>query len=140
MAGVGEIRQAIADAVADATGIRVYPYVPLKPEPPCAIVWPDRGQFQAFGRGQDEWHFTVQMLVPLNDDRSAQARLDEWISGYGETSVRQALYNATALNIPQKSASCAALEVNEYTVVTAGDGRQFLAANLDVRVLTKGTE
>jgi hypothetical protein len=64
VAGIGE--------VLESAGWRTYLYPLDNPSPPCAVVYPQAGNFEtAMGLGTDEWTFIVDVMWPTNSDRAA---------------------------------------------------------------------
>jgi hypothetical protein len=91
MAELGEIREALADALSVLPDAQVSAYFLHQPTPPAMHIYPGPMTYDvAFGRGLDLWTFQIQAFVPLTSDIAAQRRLDEWLNAEGSTSIKQA--------------------------------------------------
>jgi hypothetical protein len=99
MAGLPEIRKALADTLEGLPSLTGYPQAPTSaPLLPAVIVMPKRIQFgRAMGGGtKDAYEFELIVVVQTADSQLAQATLDPYLSGYGTKSIRQALFLASA--------------------------------------------
>ncbi len=79
--GFVAIRQALSDAL-EASGLRCYPTVQEKVEPPCAWIVPDdpvADYREAFDLGTTCFHVKIRLLVARVDVRSAQNQMDDFI-------------------------------------------------------------
>lgn len=80
---------------AQIVGLRVYDFVPDKPEPPCVIIAPpfpgDFADFDVTFGGGVQWTLAVKVLVSRATDRSAQEALDPYLGAAGASSIRAAL-------------------------------------------------
>jgi hypothetical protein len=66
--------------------------VPDEPKPPIAVIFPETVSFDtSFGRGLDEYTFTIQLIVSKVSDRNAQSNLDGYCNPDGATSVKAAV-------------------------------------------------
>lgn len=138
MASLSAIRSALADtigaAIDDLTG---YPTVPEVANLPAFVVMPRAVDFtQAFGRGVDRYDFDVIVLVSRRDDELAQADLDEYVNGFGEKSIRQAIWNARDLGIGVDATVTA---VSDYGAQYDVGDISNAGARFAVQVLTSGT-
>lgn len=138
MASLKAIRDAIKETVESAIpSITCYDTVPESPNLPAVIVQPAVGDFNvAFGRGTDRWEFDLIVLVSWGESDVAQDELDGYISGAGETSIRQAIFNARKLGLTDTDASVSAM--SEYGGKTAA-AMDHLGAVLRLVVVTSGT-
>lgn len=94
MASVKEIRTALAALLEAGLGseLTVTAYMTANPVPPCADLFPTPVEYDAaFGRGSDDWTFTVRVFVDAADDVSSQETLDEFLAPAGPKSVKAAL-------------------------------------------------
>ena len=72
-------------------GLRVYAYVPDKPEPPCAIVYPAADQYVDYHDSFDgaaTIRFRILVLLSAASDRQGQEQMDRLLSsGVGDSLV-----------------------------------------------------
>lgn len=136
MPELADIRQGLADRLDTIPDIQVSPYVLSNPTPPAAHLFPETVEYDmTFGRGHDDWFFTVQAFVGMTGDIAAQINLDRMLAPSGESSVKEALETGPAITGVQDVhvLSCAGYRI--YTRPT-GD---VLGAEWRVRVLLQGT-
>ena len=88
---VHTVRSNLAGTVATIDGLRSVAYVPPKIVPPMAVVSVGAGRYDDTFAGSMTAEFGVLVLVARADDRSAQARLDDYISPTGTYSVKTAV-------------------------------------------------
>lgn len=113
MATLTEIREALADAIADgvAAEMSVYERVADVAQVPAAVVMPRKADWAvAFARGTDEWTFDVYILVGRSDTTSSQEELDEFLTGAGPNSVREVLFNNPTLGIADVDAFASGMD------------------------------
>lgn len=92
MALISELRTGISTNLATIPGLRASSTVPDNPNPPIAIVLPDGITFDdSFQRGMNTYTFTVMVIVGRADERTAQNRLDAYVSGTGNSSIKRAI-------------------------------------------------
>lgn len=102
MAGLTQIRKAIATTIKNGVETQLYTYdtLPDNPQMPCAIIEPTDANFDgAMTQGMDTWYFHVYILCARGDASAAQRQLDQFITGGGVNSVRRALYVRPDLNL-----------------------------------------
>ena len=91
-ATVSEVSVALRDALKSVPGLRVVEYIPDSLNPPMATVGVDTVVFHgAFGAGNPRYVFTVSLVVARASDRTAQKRLDDYLSYSGAQSIRAAI-------------------------------------------------
>lgn len=92
---LAETRTALAELLQEHFGdeIQVSPVMLADPTPPAAHVYPTPVEFdETFGRGADEWTFTVQVFVDdAGGDEGMQLLLDEYLEPSGPRSVKEAI-------------------------------------------------
>lgn len=92
MTAMTDLRVGLANRLATITGLRSSATIPDNPMPPVAVVMPGRVSYDtAFGRGSDEYEFTIMVIVGRVADRSSQTNLDEFCASSGNTSVKAAV-------------------------------------------------
>lgn len=92
MALISDIRTGLANRLAIITGLRTSSTVPDNPSPPIAIVQPDGISYDdTFQRGMHTYTFTIMVIVGRADERTAQNRLDAYVSGTGSSSIKLAI-------------------------------------------------
>ena len=78
---IQDIREGIVSNLSSISGLRTSVDIPDNPSPPIAFVGLESVQYdQSFQRGLTEYNFTVTVLVGRVSERSAQRKLDEYIS------------------------------------------------------------
>jgi len=88
---IADIRDGIVSNLATISGLRTSVDIPDNPSPPIAFVGLESVQYdQSFQRGLTEYNFTVTVLVGRVSERSAQRKLDEYISN-GARSIKLAI-------------------------------------------------
>jgi hypothetical protein len=79
---VFEIRTALATAVSSISGLRTSAFIPDNPNPPIAVVMPERIEYDLNARrGADTYTFSIMVIVSRSDERSAQRELDAYLIG-----------------------------------------------------------
>jgi len=92
MPTLSDIRSGLATNLATVDGLRTSAFVPDEPKPPIAVIFPENISFDsAFGRGLDEYTFTIQLIVSKVSDRNAQSSIDAYCNPDGDSSVKQAV-------------------------------------------------
>lgn len=81
----------LAETLKGISGLRATAFVPPKVEPPMAVVSLGAGLYDDTLAGSMAATLNVLVLVSRSDDRSAQARLDDYISPTGTYSVKAAV-------------------------------------------------
>lgn len=142
MADLMTIRAAIIDTLeAGIPGLKGYKTIPENALVlPAVVVQPLNSDFTvAFGRGTDESNFVLLVLVSYNHLEVAQTNLDPFVSGSGEKSIRQCIWNNRSLGI---GADAHIGRMYDYGMRFEGDyqGRSHeqLGARLSMTVYTKG--
>jgi hypothetical protein len=106
--------------------------MPEDPNPPVAIVAPQSILYDtAMGRGLDTYNFTITVVVGRADGRSAQNKLDAYVSSTGSSSIKVALESDRKLDGQCKDLRVTAM--NSYGSISIGE-IQYLAAEFDVVV------
>lgn len=102
MPTITEIREALATRFATIPGLRVHAEAPGQINPPVAIIIPGMGNQTSqgsavvsydstFARGSNDYLFTAKLVVAKPDDRTAQNKLDSYLSVDGANSLYTAL-------------------------------------------------
>lgn len=97
---IADVRQALADALNLIEGVRAVGWLTDLIEPPggggvYATVRLDQVDYDVvFGRGADQWNYTVSCFVSATDSVRGQKRLDDLREPAGATSVKVALEDA----------------------------------------------
>jgi hypothetical protein len=129
MASLSELRTGIATNLATITGLRTAATIPDNPNPPVAIVTPDGISYDsAFGRGMQEYRFTVTVLVGLVSERSSQNKIDAYCSSTGSSSIKLAVESDKTLD--GAAFDVRVSEMRTYSSVSVGDvkylGAEFI--------------
>lgn len=131
MATVSGIRQGIADNLAAISSLRVSPTMVDSPRPPIAMVYPSSIDFDLnANRGADTYTFVIFVLVGRADDRSAQNRLDGFITG--PNSVKTAVESDRTLG--GNADTCRVTGMSNYQQVSVGD-TVYLGVEFEVEVV-----
>ena len=92
MAELSTIRAAMGTALSEVQNLRVRELIPALVVPPMAVVQPQDIEYDLnANRGVNRYTFTVTVFVVKADDRSAQLRVDPFVSTSGPQSVKAAL-------------------------------------------------
>ncbi|MFD8117091.1 hypothetical protein [Streptomyces microflavus] len=100
MATLSEIRKALAETIRASVSTEIHDYaeVPDVLRLPAIVVRPVSGDFTgAFQRGLDTWQFDVFVLVARMNGETQQELLDEFLTGSGPNSIREAVYENPTL-------------------------------------------
>lgn len=143
MATLGEIRAGIKQAIqAEIDGMNVYNNVNDAVNSPACVVMPDpkeAAQFtKAMARGHDEWFINVYILVARTEAQDAQNKLDRYVSGAGQNSVRQAIYTHGDLFL-EDGTDATPLSINGYGGSFDVANTNYVGAVLRLSVITPGT-
>jgi hypothetical protein len=140
-----EIRLAVKDTIETGiSGLKCYDKVPENALVlPAVIVEPDRASFtEAMARGTDRYDFTLIMLVGYNHLETAQDNLDPYVTGYGEKSLRQCIWNKKDLGLDGAVNAHISQMYDygdRYAPPTQGRATEQLGARLSLVVFTRGT-
>jgi hypothetical protein len=92
MASLSDLRIGISNNLATIAGLRTSPTVPDNPNPPIAVIFPQSVNYdETFQRGMQTYQFTVVVIVGRVDERTAQNRLDAFVSSTGASSIKLAV-------------------------------------------------
>lgn len=123
-----EIRAAIKKTVGQA-GLNVYDTVPDVQNSPAVVVMPAEINFaRAMARGSDEYKFDLYVVVARTDTRSAQEKLDPFITGAGPKSIREFLFRNSSLGLPD--VDCIVEKMRGYGGTFDSSGSNFVGAVL----------
>lgn len=144
MADLMTIRQAIKTTVeSNLSGIKVYPHLPeIALVLPALLVEPNDSDFViAMGRGTDQHSFSLLMLVSYNELETAQHNLDPYVSGSGDRSIRQVIWNNRTLGHEGWHAHISSMF--DYGIRFKGEyqgrGHEQIGARLGLTVYTSGS-
>ena len=133
MATMTELRAGLATRLATITGLRASATMPDSPMPPQAVVFPDSITYDtAFGRGSDEYTFSVLVIVGRVADRAAQLNLDGYCSSSGGTSIKAAIEKDRTLG--GKAMDCRVTQMQNQSSLAIGD-ITYLTATFLVTVI-----
>lgn len=128
---ISDIRTAIASNLSTISGLRTSADIPDNPSPPIAFVQLDSVEYdQAFQNGLIRYSFSVTVLVGRVSERSAQRKLDAYISG-GSSSIKAAIESDRTLG--GNAADCVVTEMRNIGTVSL-DQVIYLAADFAVTV------
>ena len=120
MASVTDLRTGIATNLATITGLRTSPTLPDNPNPPIALVTPISVSFDdSFKRGMQTYTFVISVIVGRADERTAQNKLDGFVSSTGSSSVKLAVESDKTLG--GNAFDCRVTEMRNYGQLTIGD-------------------
>jgi len=95
---IEDIRSALATNLATINGLRTSGDVPDNPNPPQAVVFLETVEYDdAFQGGLTTMQFKVMVIVSRADDRTAQRKLNEYISPDGARSIKSAVESDRSL-------------------------------------------
>ena len=83
--------------------------------------------------------YTFDMLVAVQraDSRTAQDKLDAFVTGSGSSSIRQIIYNNKTLGLSDTDARV--VNMSNYAADVNLNGIDGVGANLEIQVYTKGS-
>lgn len=89
---IAQVRTAMATALDGISGLRSSPYLTDQINPPQAMIDFEIPEYDlVFGRGADEYLFTVWIFDQRTSERSSQIRLDTWRDPSSASSLKQVL-------------------------------------------------
>jgi hypothetical protein len=136
MTALTDLRTGLANRLTTITGLRSSAYIPDNPQPPVAIVMPGRITYdQAFGRGSDEYQFTIMLIVGRVADRASQTTLDGYCESSGSRSVKAAIEGDRSLG--GKALDCRVTEMTNQGSLSIGDVT-YHTAEFSVTVIAAG--
>jgi hypothetical protein len=136
MTALTDLRTGLATRLATISGLRSSAYIPDNPQPPVAVVMPGRIQYDtAFGRGSDEYQFTIMLIVGRVADRASQTNLDAYCTSSGSTSVKAAVEGDRTLG--GKALDCRVTEMTNQGSLAIGDVT-YHTAEFNVSVIAAG--
>jgi len=140
VASLQEVRDGLKTTLENnIDGLRVYDVVPdYAINFPVAIVLPVNINFNvAMQRGTDQYTFDILVAVERGNSRTAQDKLDAYITGQGSSSLRQAIFNNRTLGLDNTDANVTG--VSNYAADVNLNGIDAIGANISLEVFTKGT-
>lgn len=144
MASLAAIRDAAKDVLAEAVPkLRGYAAGEHIAELPAVVIAPERVEFAvAMGRGADTW--TLQLLVLVATGDLAHAQLNDFVSGAGAQSIRQAIWTHRNLGLTdddgQPDADAHIARMTAYDIAYSACDIDHVGAALQLVVHTSGTE
>jgi hypothetical protein len=131
-----DLRTGLANRLATITGLRSTATIPDNPAPPVAVVMPGRVNYDtAFGRGSDEYEFTIMLIVGRVADRASQTTLDTYCASSGNTSVKAAIEGDRTLG--GKALDCRVTAMTNQGSLAIGD-ITYHTAEFAVSVIAAG--
>ena len=139
MATLSEIRDGLKTTVGNISGMCCYDTVPDNAiNFPVAIFIPSAIEFDlAMQRGTDLYTFDMLVAVQRADSRTAQDKLDAFVTGSGSSSIRQIIYNNKTLGLSDTDARV--VNMSNYAADVNLNGVDGVGANLEIQVYTKGS-
>lgn len=120
MASLSALRAGIATRLATISGLRTASTMPDNPNPPIAIVIPNNIDYHtAFAKGMQTYGFTVILIVGRVDERTAQNKLDGFVSSTGANSVKLAIESDKTLG--GVAFDCIVTEMRNYGQLSVGE-------------------
>lgn len=143
MASLKQIRQAAGDTLeANLPGLKAHRTVPGSAVGDVVVVQPAEDQLADFlvamGRGSDTYNLDLLVLVPNRDLKLAQDALDDYLTGAGSKSIREAVFTHKDLGLTNVDAHVAG--AFGYGADYRLGNTDYLGATLRLIVHTKGTE
>jgi hypothetical protein len=92
MASISTLRSGLATRLGTISGLRTSAFMPDNPNPPIAVVMPSSVSYDdTFHRGMQTYVFNVLVIVGRVDERTAQSKLDAFVSSTGASSIKLAI-------------------------------------------------
>ena len=118
---IGDVRESLAGAIRDTTGLNCSPYLLDQIDAPCAMI--GRAPFDprlVLSGAKTVYPFRVHLFVSRQSDIDAQRTIDEFCSMTGYRSIKAAVENGEAWSAPV-----------DYAVVTSvGDTKETESAGV----------
>jgi hypothetical protein len=127
-------RAAVKARLDNITGLNAYATAPGTPNLPAAIVLPGSPPIvydEVMSRGADRYNFDVLVLVNASATQLAQDKLDAYLAGTGDTSIKTVIEADERLG--GEADWTRVVAVTQYGDVEYG-GNQYLGARLAVEV------
>ncbi len=87
-----EVRDGLKDNLSDIDGLRCYDQVPDVLVPPCAVIGQLDFTFDlSNARGLDQANLDVFVIVQRFSERTGQSKLDQYLAGSGDYSIKAAI-------------------------------------------------
>jgi len=139
MATMSEIRDGLKTTISGISGLRCYDVIPDNAiNFPVAMFIPTNIEFDlAMQRGTDLYTFDVLIAVQRSDARTAQDKLDAFVTGSGSSSIRQIIFNNRTLGLANTDARV--VNMSNYSADFNLNGIDGIGANLSIEVYTKGS-
>jgi hypothetical protein len=139
MANMSQIRDGLKTTVENISGLRCYDVIPDNAlNFPIALFIPTNIEFDlAMQRGTDLYSFDMIVAVQRTDARTAQDKLDEFVTSSGSKSIRQIIYNNKTLGLADTDARV--VNMSNYSADFNLNGIDGIGANLLIEVYTKGS-
>jgi hypothetical protein len=113
------VRTGLATAIDSIAGLRCFDYVPDAVSPPAAVIEPIEVNYGvAMQDGLDQYQAYILVIVGRMSERSAQDRLDAYVTSSGASSIK-----AKVEADPTLGGACSTLQVtdaNPRTVTVSG--------------------
>lgn len=136
MTSLTDLRNGLATRLATISGLRSSAYIPDNPQPPVAVVMPSSITYDtAFGRGSDEYTFTIMLIVGRVADRASQTNLDAYCASSGSASVKAAVEGDRSLG--GKALDCRVTQMTNQGSLAIGDVT-YHTAEFNVTVIAAG--
>ena len=139
MANMSQIRDGLKTTVENISGLRCYDVIPDNAlNFPIALFIPTNIEFDlAMQRGTDLYSFDMIVAVQRTDARTAQDKLDEFVTSSGSKSIRQIIYNNKTLGLADTDARV--VNMSNFSADFNLNGIDGIGANLLIEVYTKGS-
>ncbi len=136
MTSLTDLRAGLATRLATITGLRSSAYIPDNPQPPVAVVMPSSITYDtAFGRGSDDYTFTIMLIVGRVADRASQTNLDTYCASSGSASVKAAIEGDRTLG--GHALDCRVTQMTNQGSLAIGDVT-YHTAEFNVSVIAAG--
>jgi len=140
VASLEQIRDAVKTTIAHPVidGMRCHATFGGVVNAPATVVVPVTADFVvAMGRGADTWELDLVVVVPYGDERTAQNKLDSYVTGAGASSIRQVIFANRTLGLASTDAHIA--RMSKYGELMTIGQVEYLTATLRLTVHTTGT-
>jgi hypothetical protein len=131
MTNINGIRDALKNNLQNITNLRVYDLIPDIVTPPCAVVGQLDFTFDIDNmRGLDQASVDVYVIVQRISERTGQDKLDNFLSGSGNGSIKTAIESDRSLGGLVDTLRVISAESGTYT---SGD-QSFLSYRYNVTI------
>ena len=124
--------EGLRERLATIVGLRVYDHIPDTISVPMAAVGIDEVTFhRSFAGGDPVYRFVITVLVARSEERTAQRKLEDFLSYGGQKSIREAI--ETDMSLGDRVQTCVVERGGNIQPISINDA-SYLAVDFTVTV------